>query len=196
MTKSEFLIELERGLKGLPKADVEERLEFYGEMIDDRIEEGLTESDAVAEIGSVDEVIKQIVADIPLKKLIKEKVHNKSEEKGVKTFLIILGFPIWFPLIVSFGAVLFALYAVIWSIVISIWAVELSLFACAVVGAFSAIIWLLKGQGVVALSMLGIGIFALGLSIFLYHGCLSATKGLIKLTKRLLVSFKRIIKER
>ena len=38
MNKSEFLEELRKGLAGLPKDDVEERLTFYGEMIDDRIE--------------------------------------------------------------------------------------------------------------------------------------------------------------
>ena len=196
MTKSEFLMELERGLAGLPKADVEERLEFYGEMIDDRIEEGLTESDAVAEIGSVDEVIKQIVADTPLKKLFKEKVHNKSKEKGIKTFLVILGFPIWFPLIVSFGAVLIALYAVIWSIVISVWAVELSFLASILICVFSAFIWLLRGFGAISVSMLGVGVFVLGLSLFAFYGCSVATKGLFKLTKRLFVSFKRTVKER
>ena len=40
MNKTEFLNELEARLKGLPKEDVEERLEFYSEAIDDRVEEG------------------------------------------------------------------------------------------------------------------------------------------------------------
>ena len=39
MTKQEFLAELRRGLSGLPQNDIEERLNFYSEMIDDRMEE-------------------------------------------------------------------------------------------------------------------------------------------------------------
>ncbi|MBR5538496.1 MAG: hypothetical protein IKU61_01205 [Clostridia bacterium] len=54
MNKQEFLEELRKGLSGLPKEDVRERLNFYGEIIDDRIEEGLTEEEAVfgAFVGS------------------------------------------------------------------------------------------------------------------------------------------------
>ena len=53
MTKIEFILSLSRALQGLPQSDVTERLEFYNEMIDDRIEDGLSEEEAVAAIGSV-----------------------------------------------------------------------------------------------------------------------------------------------
>ena len=74
MSKQEFLVQLRKGLSGLPQDDIEERLTFYSEMIDDRMEEGLSEEDAVYEIGDIDELISQIVADIPLTKLVKEKI--------------------------------------------------------------------------------------------------------------------------
>ena len=51
MTKWEFIAALGARLSGLPKNDIDERLNFYGEMIDDRIEEGLGEADAVSEVG-------------------------------------------------------------------------------------------------------------------------------------------------
>ena len=38
MTKQKFLARLREGLRGLPEADIEERLTFYGEMLDDRME--------------------------------------------------------------------------------------------------------------------------------------------------------------
>jgi hypothetical protein len=41
MNKQEFLTALKKALSPLSKADLEERLSFYSEMIDDRIEEGL-----------------------------------------------------------------------------------------------------------------------------------------------------------
>ena len=60
MNKHEFFEQLGRGLSGLPQEDIDERLTFHGEMIDDRVEDGLTEEEAVAEIGSPDEIASQI----------------------------------------------------------------------------------------------------------------------------------------
>ena len=77
MTKQEFMANLRAKLSGLPTQDVEDRLSFYCEMIDDRTEEGLSEEEAVSAIGSVDEVVSQIIADIPLAKIAKEKIKPK-----------------------------------------------------------------------------------------------------------------------
>ena len=50
MTKQEFLSGLKAKLSGLPQEDVEERLGFYAEMIEDYTEEGLSEEEAVEKI--------------------------------------------------------------------------------------------------------------------------------------------------
>ena len=44
---------LRRRLSALPVAEREERIGFYGEMIDDQIEKGLSEEEAVDGIGKV-----------------------------------------------------------------------------------------------------------------------------------------------
>ena len=74
MLKQEFLNALREGLNGLPQADIEERITFYGEMIDDRIEEGRSEEEAVKEIGTVEAVVQQIVEETPLTRIGKEKI--------------------------------------------------------------------------------------------------------------------------
>ncbi|MBO7336520.1 MAG: hypothetical protein J6U42_06240 [Lachnospiraceae bacterium] len=74
MTKKEFLNELGIGLRGLPASDISERQSFYSEMIDDRIEDGLSEEEAVAQIGPVDKIVSQILMETPLPTIIKEKV--------------------------------------------------------------------------------------------------------------------------
>ena len=38
MHKQEFLAQLRKGLSGMPQDDIEERLVFYSEMVDDRME--------------------------------------------------------------------------------------------------------------------------------------------------------------
>ena len=78
MNKQEFLSLLAQELSGLPGKDVTDRLAFYDEMIDDRIEEGLSEEDAVDEMGPVDEVAAQILEEIPLSRLEPEE-HPRSE---------------------------------------------------------------------------------------------------------------------
>lgn len=94
MNKQEFLMRLREGLSGLPQNEIEERLTFYSEMIDDRIEEGLSEEQAIGEIGDIDEIISQIVADIPLAVLVKEKVKPSRKLRVWEIVLLILGSPI------------------------------------------------------------------------------------------------------
>ena len=82
MSKQQFLAELRTALAGLPQDDIEERLNFYGEMIDDRMEEGLTESEALEGIGSVSDIAEQTLAEIPLTKLVKERIAPKRSLRG------------------------------------------------------------------------------------------------------------------
>jgi len=67
MTKLNFLIALNEKLSGLPREEAEERLRFYSEMIEDRMEEGLTEEEAVAAVGYIVEIAAHITADLPVK---------------------------------------------------------------------------------------------------------------------------------
>ena len=96
MNKQEFLEQLRKGLSGLPQNDIEEGLTFYSEMIDDRMDEGLSEEEAVSAIGSVDEIVKQVVADIPLAKIAKESIKPKRRLSAGEIVLLALGSPIWF----------------------------------------------------------------------------------------------------
>lgn len=192
MNKQEFLTELRNALNGLPQEDIEERIAFYGEMIDDRIEEGMSEEEAVAGIGTVEEVRQQIMADIPLAKLVKETIKPKRRWRVWEIILIILGFPVWFPLLVAAGAVLLSLYVVAWSLIISLWAIEVSLWACVLIGAAVAAVYLTQGQALPALMMLGAGVFSAGVSIFMFFGCVAASKGIVKLTKKALLGIKSL----
>ena len=83
MNKQEFLRQLREGLSGLRQEDIEERLTFYREMIDDRMEDGLSEEDAVHEIGSIEALIPQAVVEIPPEKNEKESVKtSRKKAKG------------------------------------------------------------------------------------------------------------------
>ena len=193
MNKNEFLTELEKGLSGLPREDVEERLAFYAEMIDDRTEEGMSEEEAVAGIGGVDEVTEQIFAETPLSVIVREKIKPKRSLKAWEIVLIVLGFPVWFPLLVAAAAVVFSLYVVLWALIICLWAVEATFAACALACIAAAVVYFIKGEPSSGIAMFGAGLALAGLSVLMFYVCKAATKGAAKLTKKIAVGIKTAI---
>ena len=192
MCKAEFLQALESGLKGLPQEDIEERLAFYGEMLDDRMEEGLSEEEAVAAVGPVDQVINEIIAETPLSKIVKEKMKPKRQLKAWEIVLLVLGFPLWFPLsIVAFVLVL-VFYIVLWVLVICLWVIELALWACALAGVAAGVLYMARGNVGFSIMLFGAGLFLAGLSIFLFFACKAATVGTAKLAKKIIHGIKRL----
>lgn len=190
MNKMEFISQLRKGLSGLPKNDIEERLSFYSEMIDDRIEEGLSEDDAVLQIGLVNEIVAQIIGDNPLSKLVKERITPKKKLRIWEIILLTLGSPIWLSLLIAAFAVIISLYISLWSIIISFWAIFVSVIACALGSVASGIIIALSGKYLICLAMIGAGIIFTGLSIFFFYGCKLATRGILLLTKKIAYSIK------
>lgn len=183
MTKQEFLTSLRVKLSGLPRSEIEERLNFYGEMIDDRMEEGLSERDAVFAIGSADSVASSV---------LKERYSGKQEQasgftthrmKGWEVLLLVLGSPIWLSLLIAAAAVIISLYAVMWSLVASVWAVFAALIGSAVGCVGVCVLILCQGMIAQGLATLAASLVCAGLGIFLFFGCLAATKGTVELTK-------------
>lgn len=185
MTKQEFLAQLSKGLTGLPQDDIEERLTFYSEIIDDHMEEGLSEEEAVSAVGSVDEIVVQVISDIPLTKVAKERIKPKRRMQAWEVVLLVIGSPIWLSLLIAAFAVIVSLYIVLWSVVISLWAVFASLAACSIGGVLACVIFTIGGNGASGFAMLAAGIVCAGLSIFMFYGCKAATKGSAILTKKL-----------
>ncbi len=190
MDKREFLAELRKKLNGIPQDDIEERISFYGEMIDDRMEEGLTEEQAIAELGRIEDIVMQIMSEIPLTKLVKEKVKPERSLRAWEIVLLVLGSPIWLSLFIALFAIVVSLYAVIWSVIISLWAAEISIAACSAGGAFAAIVFITQGNLTAGILMLGAGILCAGLAIFAFFGCKYATIGILKLTKQIFLWIK------
>lgn len=190
MNKDAFLSELKKRLSGLPQEDIDERISFYSEIIDDRIEDGITEEDAVAGIGSVDSVVEQIMLEIPLAKLVREKVKPKRSLKAWELVLLVLGSPVWIPLIIAAVVVILAIYIVIWAVVVCVYATDLSLAAGAVAGIAGIVIYLKAGNPAGALFSFGTAAACAGLAILLFFACVWITKAVLKLTDRMLLGTK------
>ena len=82
MNKEEFIRELREGLNGIPEAEKEESIRFYSEMIDDMTEEGLSEEEAVARIGSAGDIAEQIRREYPKTSAEEKKAKPKSAPNG------------------------------------------------------------------------------------------------------------------
>ena len=190
MNKQEFLMRLREGLSGLPENDIEERLIFYSEMIDDRKEEGLSEEDAVREIGNIDEIISQIIADTPFARLVKEKVKPSRQLRTWEIVLLVIGSPIWLSLGIAVFSVIISVYITLWSVIISLWATEAALW-CSVIGSiFSFVFLIFNGNVTSGIVMISAGMVCAGISIFLFYGCKAATKGILLLTKKSVLATK------
>lgn len=192
MNKQEFISELQSRLSALPSDEIDGRLSFYSEMIDDRIEEGLTEEEAVADIGSVDKVVSQIIEEIPLGKMVKEKIKRRRHLRAWEITLIAVGSPLWIVLLAAAFVIILAVYAVIWSLCASAWAVFTALGASAIAGVLAGAAVIVTADPIVGIAVTGAGVFCAGVAIFAFFGCLEATKGLAWLTKRILIGIKNM----
>lgn len=193
MTKYEFLDQLRDLLAGMPPNEKEKSIAYYHEMIEDRMEDGANEQDAVAAVGTPEQAAEQILKDTPMVKLVKQRVKPKRRLEAWEIVLLIVGAPLWLPLLLSAIAVVLALYVVLWSLVISVYAVMTVCFACAIAGFVKFVLSCIYGQIPVGLVMLGMVIMLFGIGIFLLLGANACAKGLVILIKKMVLGTKKLL---
>ena len=190
MNKAEFLNELRTKLNGLPQNDIEERVSFYTEMIDDRVEDGMSEEEAIEQIGPVDKVVETIVSKIPLSKIVKAKVKPQKKMPVWAIVLLVLGFPVWFPILISLVSVIFSVYLTLWIIVITLYAVDLSLAVASIASIASAFVAFIGGEPLVGLASIGSFMVCGALSVLMFFGCGYVVKGVVFVTRKMLLGIK------
>lgn len=137
MTKVEFLDALRKGLRRFPKGDVDSAVNFYDELIFEKISKNnLSETEAVATLGDVKNIVSSCSAD-----LILEDKH-KNTQTGV---LITLGVLFSSPVLLPIAIVVLALYIVVFSVWI---ACVIASGASAIALTFSSVASFLGGFGV------------------------------------------------
>ena len=158
MTKREFLARLSGGLKGLPSAEIEERINFYSEMIDDGVEDGLSEQESVEKIGDVEQIIAQIISETSFKKLLKERKLKTLKLNSTQILILAVSSPVWLSLLLSAVAVVLALFVSFLAIIISIWAVLLAFGASSFGGIILGFINIFSGNSGYGVMSIGAGI--------------------------------------
>lgn len=194
MTKLEFILALNEKLSAYPKAEVQQRLSFYSEMIEDRMEDGLSEEEAVAAVGDVERIAAEIAAELTPEEAPKPPKPAPREWKTWVIVLLIVGSPVWFSLAVGAGAAVLSLYASVWAVIISLWAVFGALVACGVCGIACGIGFAFGGYIFPSLAVVAAALVCAGLSILAFFGCKAITDLTVTLTKRLFMRKKEAAK--
>lgn len=193
MTKKEFLEILSYSLSALNKSDKDERLNFYAEMIEDRIEEGYSEEDAVGSVGDPEVIGAQILSEYSYVKKASKKTSTKRKLRTWEIVLLAVGSPVWVPLAIAAAAIVFTLYVVFWAVVGSIWAAPVSLSAVGLAGlSILPAIYFIQGNLLGGIAIIGLGVFSAGLAIFAFYGCIKATKGGAILTKKTVLGIRSL----
>ena len=196
MNKQEFVSALSNGIKHINGCDVDERVSFYSEIIDDKIEEGMSEEDAVAQIGSVDDIVAQISAELGV---TKPKITAKEPQKhssALKTTLLVIGSPVWGAMLISLFAVVFSVWVSLWAVVVALWAAVLSLCVGSIAVIVAGVVLLTVGEKGTGLLAISTSLICAGFSIFMCLGSFMVSKGMAALTKLLGRATKRCFKRR
>ena len=165
MSRDAFIGELRHRMVGLPQEAVDRTVEYYSELIADSMEDGLSEEEAVSRLGSLDEIVANVVKDTPLPQIIETRIQEKKAKRGGirawEVILLVLGAPLWLPLLLAVLAVVLALYVTLWAVVIALWAVVAAVILTGVVAVVAGIVelcrlhlpqgllspWLVDGRG-------------------------------------------------
>ncbi len=181
MNKHAFLHALLQSLSPLPQAEREKAYAFYAEMIDDSMEDGMSEEEAIQKLGGLDEIVERIIAETPIKALIQSRVERRNRSL-LTILLLVFGFPVWFPVLATVLTVLLVLFAVLWIAALCLWLVSASSAAAALlscVGFFSF-------PGVsLKLIFLGSALACAGCAAPAFLASLYATRQFARLTKQL-----------
>ncbi len=178
MNKTEYINELGKRLKYLPKEDRDDAIEYYNELISDM---GFNDTeDVAAKLGSAKDTAKKIL-DECTQKHVEEYNENKNPKSRATviwlTILGILSLPVSVPLAIT---VLVLAFAVIVVILALIFAISVTGLALTVAGAFAmATSFAAPGLAQTAV-VFGVGTCSLGLGILVCFGVFFLIRGIIR----------------
>lgn len=175
MTKNNYLKQLRRALKRLRREERHRSLQYFSELIDDKMEEGLTEEEAIAQLESVEAAALRILEEARVQGQLKRQLT------AWETAILILGFPIWFPLLLTAALVLATIYLLVWVLISALFLCSISLGLAGVAGVLTLFIFIWSNP-VAAFAALGTGLAAAGLGIASFIPLLYLSKAYIRVT--------------
>lgn len=181
MTKQEFLTELEQALCKLPRAEVEQALAFYDEAISDRMEDGLSETEAVADLGPIDAIAAQITDETP--PIPRAIARANTGSRTLNIVLLVVFSPIWVPIALGLAAAALAVYVAIWAVILALWATDAAVVLMPIAGLVSLASLGMEGSIPSGIFVLGITLIASGIGLLASFGVFWASRLLFRATR-------------
>ena len=180
MTRDEFLDRLGELLACLPAEQVEETKQFYAEAIADRMEDGMSEEEAVAAMGTPGEVAEAALDDLPA--VPRAIARTRRRSTALLWVLTIVGSPVWVPLLLAFAAVAVTIYVCIWVLALCVWIIAACFGAVGVTNLALMTVGVKVGLIPYALVTLGCGIALLGVALLVGAGAWAVSKQIARLS--------------
>ena len=182
MNRKKFLRKLRRELRGLPKREIEASVSFFDETIAERMECGMSETEAVAALNSPEEAALRIIKELPAEAAVMA-VRKSRIRRLINIVMIVFASPIWLSLLIAIMALVISLAAVYASVVLMLFAAAAGL----AVGAVGCIAYILMLDSVSVLLGGGAGFICAGTAILLFvcgSGILRATVTVCKMCRK------------
>ena len=175
MTKAEYLEQLTRRLRVLPKTEVQDALIYYEEYLDEAGEDAQA---AMARLGTPAEVAAQILADCATRQP-SAQAETQTAKRGARMAwsitLAVFAAPIALPIAIAVAAVAFSLLVTLFALTFSLGATGAALVLA---GLFylPMSVWLFFQDPATGLAALGTGLVCLGLGVFFLKGTADIAK--------------------
>jgi len=188
VNKQQFFNFLRHEIRSLPKGEQEKAIFYYREIIDDSMEEGLTEEDAVARLGNPADLVREIFISSDERR----KASIPTGRKVLISILLALGFPIWGSLLLVLLSLVLVAFILAWVPLIVLGSMALAFFLSGI-WAIIGSPFMIAASAPAGIAQLGAGIAVLGLSIlsvialcYTFKGVKQACSALYRFVKKIL----------
>ena len=102
----------------------------------------------------------------------------------MKILLLILGSPVWLPILAVLIVAVISIAASLWAAVISLWACTLAAVVSAPLSVVVGVLNIIDGSAAYGSAIIALGIGFCVAAVILFYASLYATKGMLALTRK------------
>lgn len=188
MNKTEFLNDLKCKLNFLSEEEREKTLNYYSEIIDDRIESGLSEEEAISQMESTRTIAEKLMPENSTQKTTSEKVFDFINTLFTKhgylivLAIVIFSFPLWSPFVVGILTFVGIIFLILFGLI--------TLGAIGSVIALGIAISFITQSLLSALSAMGVSMFCAGFTILITIGTFKLINKILNFCKEVYQNIK------
>ena len=201
MNKLEFINGLGSRLDPIPREEIQTILDYYVESVSDRMEDGMTEEEAIDSFGDLDQLAADILVEqgylapppAPVPELTEEEKQQalpnilpaaepKKKLPWWAIVLLVIGSPVWLSVGIAVAAVSLSIYIMVLALLFSLWCIAISFAVAGVAGAvLSFFVPFSPDTFAIRLLFCGACLVLAGVGVLLVPVCRAADAGFARL---------------